>query len=117
MSQALVRLRQVAESLPPDASVTVPCTWLLEALQEFEIQRSDLTVAQVSERFQRSPSCIRSWIAQGILRAYKLRGRQLRVTPAALEEFEANERAGTQPPSGARRPVADLSAWRRERPA
>lgn len=113
---ALERLRQMAELLPAGASVTLPREALLEALGE-PLQTSalaappaDLTVAELAARFQRSPSTVRGWLeADRFPGAYKLNRRDWRVPLAAVETFEAQQRA-QEAPRG-----ADLGAWRRQR--
>ena len=40
----------------------------------------------------RSPQTVRRWIREGELDAYSLRGREYRITGAALQEFIARER-------------------------
>jgi len=52
----------------------------------------DLTIAEVAQRVGRSSSTVRAWCAAGRLRGYKLRGRDYRIPPAALQEFLARER-------------------------
>ena len=110
---ALAQLRALAEALPEGGSISVPKTFLLKATAEQRtVAGGDLTVREVAAHFGRCESTIRSWIAEGSLRGYKLRGRQLRVTCSALEEFEANERAGGAPARRASGTAVDLSAWR-----
>ena len=113
MTDALARLRRVAEDLPPGASVSIPREWLLEAVAEQGTGAADLTVAQVAARYGRCESTIRSWISQHFLRAYKLRGRQLRIPHSAIAEFEEAERGGIRRAPRGEKGVSDLSAWRR----
>ncbi len=113
---AIERLRRLAENLPEGGSVSLPKTFL-EALvaEQAGIAVGDFTVPQLAERFQRSASTIRSWLEQGSLRGYRLRGRQWRVTSTALAEFEERERSGQSERNcthRSREDIADLSAWR-----
>jgi len=56
----------------------------------------DLTAKEVGELFDRSPATIRAWIRAGRLDAYLFRGNEYRITHAALEEFQGQERSGGQ---------------------
>ena len=56
----------------------------------------DLTVAEVGKFFGRTPATIRAWIRAGRLEAYLFRGNEYRITRAALEEFQGQERNGGQ---------------------
>ena len=75
----------------------------------------DLSVQQVADRFGRSANAVRRWIANGQLRAYKLQGRQYRVSRAAIAEFQERQREG--PPKGQNGTVSSLGAWRTVRSA
>lgn len=93
--------------------VTLSKEFILEVVESLGTSRRDLTVIEAAEHFGRSPSTIRSWIGQGHMRAYKLRGRQLRITAAAVAEFEENERAGKRAAKvSPHSKVAHLGAWR-----
>jgi excisionase family DNA binding protein len=66
---------------------------------------------QVAEIFQRSPQTVRDWINARRLRAYKLNGREYRITRAAVEEYLEQQRNGE--PNGqtdGRSSSADLGA-------
>jgi excisionase family DNA binding protein len=104
------RLRTAAEHLPPGLMVTIPREALLEALED-RPARSDLTIRELAEHFKRSPSAVRNWLQVGLLRGYRLRGREWRVPLSAISEFEANQRNGGRRPT--RDGDADLSSWRR----
>ena len=108
-------LRIAAEHLPPGASITVSREALLEALngRRNASQAADFTVAQVAKQFGRSKSCIRSWLEQQLLRGYRLRGREWRVPPAAIREFEDAERNGRHRKRASRNRAAELGAWRK----
>jgi len=107
------RLREVAERLPPGASVTLTRDGLLELAAvaggrvEETAPRADLTIGELALRFHRSPSTIRDWCEHGRLEgAYKLNGRDWRISQAAVDAFLALQRQEHQ--------VAplSLSAWR-----
>jgi excisionase family DNA binding protein len=73
----------------------------------------DYTVAQVADMFQRSPQTVRDWIHSGRLGAYKLNGREYRITQAAVEDFIEQQRNGdTDRQTNGRENSADLRAWR-----
>lgn len=112
----LADLRRALELLPEGSALTLPREVLLEALGEVggTTDAGDLTVAQVAERFGRCESTVRSWLTAGLLRGYRLRGREWRIPAAALAEFEQAERAGRGAEAGAGG-SADLGAWRRTR--
>jgi excisionase family DNA binding protein len=94
----------------------VPAEWVLEELERDappSPAAGDLTVEQVGERLGRRPGTVRDWIRAGKLRAYKLRGREYRITEQALGEFLDAERQGsTSPQRAAPGAAADLSSWR-----
>ena len=116
-------LRGLAEALPRDSCVPVPCAWLLEILAGTSVAATaaasaDLTVAEVAVRFGRQGSTVRGWLERGLIGgAYRFQGREWRIPLASLTAFEADQRTGkTERPSGASatrrgRPV-DLGAWR-----
>jgi excisionase family DNA binding protein len=114
------RIRRILDGMPPGSSVILRVDdlqeWLAEETaddrQEDVLQPPDLTVAQVAARFDRSDQTVRDWIKQGRLRAYKLNDREYRITPAALVEFEEQQRSGRKETVASRR-RADLGAWRR----
>jgi hypothetical protein len=126
-SERFVGLRTLAEALPDGAAVPVPKAWLLELLDGGSDASSmgpaqgppaDLTVAELAERYHRKPSTVRGWILSGRLRSYLFVGREHRVTPAALQEFEATERNATGTPraqSQSKRSTkaVDLGGWRK----
>ena len=72
-----------------------------------ETPQADFTVGELALRFHRSPSTIRDWCEHGRLEgAYKLNGRDWRISQAAVDAFLALQRQEHQ--------VAplSLSAWR-----
>ena len=87
------RLRRMIDGMPDAASISLPVecvrAWLATAENELE---PDMTVADVAEFFGRSPVTVRAWIRHGRLHAYQFKGRQYRVTRAALEAFQRRER-------------------------
>ena len=110
---ALEQLRRAAELLPAGVSVTVTRELLLEALggpvdAPNAPRAGDLTVAELADRFRRSPSTIRGWLEAGRFPgAYKLNGRDWRVQRAALEVFEAQQRGQRGQKD------VDVSGWRK----
>jgi len=112
------RLREVAERLPPGASVTLTRDGLLELAAvaggrlEETAPQADFTVGELALRFDRSPSTIRDWCEQGHFEgAYKLNGRDWRIPEAAVDAFVARQRRQPQ------EPLVRLSAWRAVRAA
>jgi hypothetical protein len=82
------------------------------------IAAADLTVLQVADRYGRHASTVRLWLERGAFPgAYKLRGRDWRVPPHALEAFENKERergrSGERPGPRVAAKSVDLSDWRR----
>ena len=110
----LSQLRELAERLPDGAALTLPRAALLEALAGVAVGEpigapAELTVAELADRFHRSPSTVRGWIeADRFPGAFKLNGRDWRVPMAAVEAFVAQSRTRAHP-------GADLGAWRRHR--
>ncbi len=100
-------LRQLAEELPPGASVSVPRGWLLELLctpTEPEAVNGDLSAAQVAERFGRQPSTIRGWCSDGVFpNAYRRNDREWRIPLEDVEALEERQRG---------RPGVGLGAWK-----
>lgn len=109
--------------LPTDA--LVPIGWVRDQLDEagavaaVEQPVTDLTCEAVARALGRTASTVRGWLVSGMLRGYKLRGREWKVPPAEVERFLAAERSR---PAGAPRPrssqrqgsrMADLTAWRK----
>jgi hypothetical protein len=95
---ALLRL---ALALPDGTVVPVPRAWLLDLLEGAEAPRPtsaplemDLTPEAAGAALHRSPVTIRAYCnAELFPGAYRLRGRQWRIPRAALEAFQAKERA------------------------
>ena len=87
------RIRKMIDGIPGGSSVVLPVsevrTWLDEHGPGLD---QDLTVQEVGELFHRSPVTIRSWIRDGRLRAYRLQGREYRITTSALKDFQEDER-------------------------
>lgn len=78
---------------------------------------ADMTLMEVAEKLRRSVSTVRGWCASGELQAYKLMGREWRVTPEALEAFLETQRKPKQELGKQRTangPV-ELGAWRKVR--
>ena len=111
------RLRQLAAALPSEASsVTLTRRDILAMLEGAADAVSsrpgrDMTVEEVAEEVQRSPSTIRRWLIAGELRGYKLQGRDWRVTRPALRDYLARQaRPDDESPKDS--PEVDISAWR-----
>ena len=116
------RLRLITDALPDAASVVLPVAlirgWLTEATPPATGLRADMTVFDVAALLNRSPQTVRSWIRTQALEAYRLQGREYRITAKALEVFLQQQQAGTastrpERASGAR--AASLGAWRAAR--
>ena len=119
MSDFLRRMRDLADRLPPGSSITLAGAWLREQLEDVPpdgavLSDGDLTIAQLATRFGRAPSTVRAWIeAKRFPGAYKLRGREWRVPPAAIAAFTDAERR--QPPAvrAGHATASKLSDWRK----
>ena len=126
----LEQLRALANALPAGTALPVPREWVLELLDRIDGEApaltsspADLTVSELAERFNRSPSTVRWWIECGrFAGAYRLRGREWRGPPPARPAFEEAGRApasttpaGPDPPPSPRPRgrVVDLGAWRK----
>ena len=55
---------------------------------------ADLTCREAGLVLGRAPSTVRSWLEAGELEGYRQRGREWRVTPAALQRFQERQRSG-----------------------
>ena len=91
------RLTRMIDGMPDGASIVLP----VDAVREWLSENGggldhDLSVEEVGKFFDRSPVTVRGWIRTGRLEAYRFRGREYRITHAALEEFQQQERNGTQ---------------------
>ena len=88
------RLMRMIDGMPDGASITLPVSAVKEWLNENGSGLDqDLTVEEVGKFFDRSPVTIRAWIRDGRLEAYHFRGNEYRITHAALEEFQSQERS------------------------
>ena len=97
-------LRLLAERLPSGAVIPVVREDLLDLIggsQSFPM--ADLTVEQVAHILNRKPSTVRGWCNSGQLSAYRLNGREYRVTSQSLESYQSGQRGGQ--PRG-------LGAWK-----
>ena len=112
------RLRTLAEALPEGASITLSSEALRSLLERDADESStlahDMTVEEVANHLDRSPQTVRRWIREGELDAYSFRGREYRITAAALRNFIAREQtAAERAPQSPREPVTkQLGAWR-----
>ena len=90
------RLTRMIDGVPEGASITLPVDsvrdWLNETGSGLD---QDLTVKEVGEFFHRSPQTIRAWIREGRLHAYHFCGNEYRITNAAVEEFQDQQRDGS----------------------
>ena len=79
------RLYRLIDGMPDKAAIILSVEqireWVDACGKGFE---TDMTVGEVAERFARSPITVRSWIRDGRLRAYRMRGREYRITQSAL---------------------------------
>jgi hypothetical protein len=110
------RLRELAEHLPPGGSLTITRDALLglaagaSSRSERAVAPPDLTVAELSGRFHRSPSTIRDWCEHGRFEGvYKLNGRDWRIPQASVDAFLVRQRRQRQ------ELLVRLSAWRATR--
>ncbi len=112
------RLRTLAEALPEGASITLSSEALRSLLgtdaDESSTMAHDMTVEEVANHLDRSPQTVRRWIREGELDAYSFRGREYRITAAALRTFIAREQtASERPPQPPGTHVTkQLGAWR-----
>ena len=120
--QALQRLRAALEALPAGTAITIGRETLLELLsedvdcgsnEEATGVQADLNVPQVAQLFGRSANTVRRWIGTGELEAYKLLGREWRITPAALRAFQIKQREGRLASRSGNRRATPLSDWRK----
>lgn len=92
-----MNLRDVLDELPDEALVTVG--WVRERLEE-EPERDPMEelydVPTLAARFDRSEATIRSWLADGKLRGFKLEGRQWKVRASEVRAFEQRQSAGAR---------------------
>lgn len=113
VSDLELRLRQLVHLSDPDGTVTI--RWLAgllgEPLPDVQVSTptltADMDLHEVALHFKRSVSTIRGWLSRGELRGYKLNGRDWRVPPAAVGEYE--ERQQQRPRTAD--PV-DIREWR-----
>ena len=117
------RLRTWAETMDPEGAVTVSVRWLRDELG-LSVRDpgvapepiGDMTAQEVAAEVGRAVSTVRGWCCSGMIEnAYKLNGREWRVSRAALLRFRDSQReAGRLPSSSAlgRNHRPDLGAWR-----
>ena len=88
------RIQLLIDAAPPGSFIQIPVDSAREWLGEDApaMLEADLTTQEVADLLKRSPVTVRAWIREGRLRAYKFRGKEYRVTRAALGEFQAGER-------------------------
>ena len=94
------RLTRMIDGMPDGASITLPVEvvkgWLTENGGGLD---ADFTVAEVGKFFHRTPATIRAWIRAGRLEAYLFRGNEYRITHAAVEKLQDQERNGESVPT------------------
>ena len=114
-------LRAMVDAMPRGSSVTLPVDWLRVQLgmatapiEQEPADLSDLSVEEVAVIVDRKPSTVRGWCSSGHLDAYRLNGREWRISREALQSFLDRQRAPEPreepPPQRARTP--NLGAWR-----
>ncbi len=112
------RLRTLAEALPEGASITLSSEALRSLLEtdadESSTLTHDMTVEEVATHVERTPQTVRRWIREGELDAYSFRGREYRITAAALRDFVAREQTAAErrPQSPGAHVTKQLGAWR-----
>lgn len=120
MGATLEGLRKAAMALLPGSSIVLSREVLLEALEGLPVPPAgspetsvDLSIGQVADRYGRAPSTVRGWINAGSLPgSYRLRGREWRVPPGALAEFEDAERHARVDHASRQGKNGALSDWR-----
>ena len=127
----ITRLGAAIAALPPGTLVALPREALLDLLggpgrraggsveapvegpEEIPAEvQVDLTVAELAQRFRRSPSTVRQWLESGQLEGYKLFGREWRVPAAAVAAFQERQRLGSGSDSAVKN-RASLGDWRK----
>lgn len=107
------RLQLLVDALPSDEAAVVLTRASIMALlggSEDRVEKGDMTVDEVARETRRAPSTVRGWLADGMLRGYKLNGRDWRIPQSSLETFLAEQR---QPRRAApATPASDIAAWR-----
>jgi excisionase family DNA binding protein len=115
------RLRQLVGALPSaDSAVTFTRSDLQALLKGAPDDVSpsrprDLTVEEVAEEMQRSPSAVRRWLIAGDLRGYKLNGKAWRVPRSALEAYCARQAGELPDDAPDDEEDVDIGAWRKLR--
>ena len=114
-------LHTLYESMPPGSAINLPRADIGQLLDELTSpdgdprEVSDLTLPEVADRVGLAPSTVRGWCSRGLLTgAYRLSGRDWRISAAALGAFleaQGTRQAASSKGSSA---VTDLSAWRCE---
>ena len=91
------RLTRMIDGMPDGGSISLPVDTVRDWLNDNGSGLDqDLTVEEVGKFFHRSPITIRTWIRAGRLEAYHFRGKEYRITRAALEDFQDQQRNGRQ---------------------
>ena len=119
----LADLRRRLEAIP--AGSLLPRDWLLDQLEELEEPAgsglpalADLSVEEAGEILGRSPSTVREYCRQDLLRgAYRQRGREWRIPREAIRAFQRSEASAVETAVRVRRSqrdAPDLGGWREE---
>lgn len=121
MSRLEDTLRCIVDAMPHGSSVTLPVDWLRVELgmatvpiQPCQSDARDLSVDEVADIVKRRPSTVRGWCSSGQISAYRLNGREWRITRTALDTFLDGQRAPHDgEPTRTRRVAApNIGAWR-----
>jgi excisionase family DNA binding protein len=103
-------------ALLPDEAM-VPIGWVRNRLAKADRQAglADLSVPEVAHALGRAPSTVRAWCAAGEIEgAYKLRGREWRVTRAALRAWQDRQSKPVAAAEASKSPprTGKLGDWR-----
>lgn len=114
------RLSRVVEFLPDGAAVTLPVETVREWLDAPASNatppasqfNADLTVESIAAELNKAPSTVRAWFNQGIDGAYKLHGREWRISATDLHRYLRNTTPNGVGSSSSRRGTR-MSDWKR----
>ena len=117
------QFRAALELMPQGTAITLSRETLIQLLAEeggkrlaptqlSNDARVDLSVRQVAELFGRSPNTVRHWLESGLLKGYKLFGREWRVTREMVQAFQEEQRQGPQSELRSARDKP-IDAWRK----
>jgi hypothetical protein len=121
----LEQIRAMVATMPPGSAISLPVDWLRQQLETAEVVHGgtpggapaldDLTVESAGKQLGRSASTLRTWCGAGLIPgAYRLRGREWRIPPAALRTMlDKQAEAKTDIAPGRRKGKGKLSDWRK----